>query len=145
MILVAFALFVAEAKFASHGVLTTGGIVLLTLGALLLIDSPIPEMRVHLLTALSVSIPLGLITAFLMTIAIRAHRNKVTTGEQGLIGEIGVAQTALSPAGKVFVHGEIWDAVSPVSIAAGERIVVRHVDGLTLRVEPVSVAKPVMA
>src|SRR5258707_12260236 len=64
MILVAFLLFAAEAKFASHGVLTTGGIVLLTLGGLLLVDGPIPEMRAHPLPALAVSIPLGIITAF---------------------------------------------------------------------------------
>jgi membrane-bound serine protease (ClpP class) len=145
MILVAFLLFAAEAKFASHGVLTTGGIVLLTLGGLLLVDGPIPEMRVHPLTALAVSIPLGLITAFLMSIAVRARRNKVVTGEQGMIGEIGIAQTTLAPAGKVFVHGELWDAVSAVPIPAGERIVVRQVDGLTLRVDPVAAAKPVMA
>jgi membrane-bound serine protease (ClpP class) len=145
MILVAFLLFAAEAKFASHGVLTTGGIVLLTLGGLLLVDGPIPEMRVHLVTALAVSIPLGLITAFLMSIAVRARRNKVVTGEQGMIGEIGIAQTTLAPAGKVFVHGELWDAVSTVPVPAGERIVVRRVDGLTLRVDPVAAARPVMA
>jgi membrane-bound serine protease (ClpP class) len=145
MILVAFLLFAAEAKFASHGVLTAGGIVLLTLGGLLLVDGPIPEMRVHLVTALAVSIPLGLITAFLMSIAVRARRNKVVTGEQGMIGEIGIAQTTLAPAGKVFVHGELWDAVSTVPVPAGERIVVRRVDGLTLRVDPVAAARPVMA
>ncbi len=136
MILVAFGLFAAEAKFASHGVLTTGGIVLLTLGGLLLVDGPIPEMRVHFLTALAVSVPLGLITAFLMSIAVRARRNKVVTGEQGLVGEIGIAQSALTPSGKVFVHGELWDAVSTLPIPAGERIAVRQVDGLTLRVDP---------
>jgi membrane-bound serine protease (ClpP class) len=129
-----FALFALEAKFATHGVLTTGGIVLLTLGGLLLIDSPIPEMRVHLLTALAVSIPLGAITAFLMSIALRARRNKVVTGVQGLVGEIGVAQTPLTPAGKVFVHGEIWDAVSPTPVAAGSKIVVRQVQDLRLEV-----------
>jgi membrane-bound serine protease (ClpP class) len=145
MIIGAFALFAAEAKFASHGVLTTGGIVLLTMGGLFLVDAPIPEMRVHPLTALAVSIPLGLITAFLMSIAVRARRNKVVTGEQGMIGEIGIAQTTLAPAGKVFVHGELWDAVSTVPVPAGERIVVRHVDGLTLRVDPVAAARPVMA
>ena len=145
MILLAFGLFAAEAKFASHGVLTTGGIILLTLGALLLVDSPIPEMRVHLLTALAVSIPLGLITAFLMSIAIRARRNKVVSGAEGLIGETGIAQTALSPQGKVFVHGEIWDAKSSVNIPSGERVIVRKVDGLTLQVEPIAVARPVMA
>ena len=109
LILAAFALFAAEAKFASHGVLTVGGITLLTLGGLLLVDSPIPEMRVHLLTALAVSIPLGLITAFLMSIALQARRNKRVSGAEGLIGETGVAQTPLSPGGKIFVHGEIWD------------------------------------
>ena len=145
MIIGAFALFAAEAKFASHGVLTTGGIALLTLGGLFLVDAPIPEMRVHLATALAVSIPLGLITAFLMSIAVRARRNKVVTGEQGLIGEIGIAQTALAPAGKVFVHGELWDAVSAVPVSAGERIVVRQVDGLTLSVDPVLASKTVMA
>jgi membrane-bound serine protease (ClpP class) len=145
MIIGAFALFAAEAKFASHGVLTTGGIVLLTLGGLFLVDAPIPEMRVHLVTALAVSIPLGLITAFLMSIAVRARRNKIVTGKQGLIGEIGIAQTTLAPAGKVFVHGELWDAVSTVIIPAGEQIVVRQLDGLTLQVDPVTATRPVMA
>ncbi|MGE5055783.1 MAG: NfeD family protein, partial [Acidobacteriota bacterium] len=136
LILGAFALFAAEAKFASHGVLTVGGIALLTLGGLLLVDSPIPEMRVHLATALAVSVPLGFITAFLMTIALRARRNKIVTGEQGLVGETGVVQAALSPQGKVFVHGEIWDAVGTSELPAGQMVVVRRVDGLTLQVEP---------
>ena len=139
LILGAFALFAAEAKFASHGVLTVGGIALLTLGGLLLVDSPIPEMRVHLATALAVSIPLGIITAFLMSIALKARRNKVVTGEQGLIGETGVAQTPLSPQGKVFVHGELWDAVAPSSLPIGQLVVVRRVDGLILQVDPVAV------
>jgi membrane-bound serine protease (ClpP class) len=144
MIIGAFVLFAAEAKFASHGVLTTGGIALLTLGGLFLVDGPIPEMRVHLLTALAVSIPLGLITAFLMSIAVRARRNKIVTGEQGLIGEVGIAQTMLAPVGKVFVHGELWDAVSTIPIPAGEQIVIRQIDGLTLRVDPIAANKPVM-
>jgi membrane-bound serine protease (ClpP class) len=141
MIVGAFALFAAEAKFASHGVLTVGGIALLTLGGLFLVDAPIPEMRVHFWTALAVSVPLGLITAFLMSIAVRARRNKIVTGTQGLIGEIGIAQSSLTPAGKVFVHGELWDAVSVIPVPAGERIVIRNVDGLTLRVEPTADAK----
>jgi membrane-bound serine protease (ClpP class) len=145
MIFGAFALFAAEAKFASHGVLTTGGIVLLTLGGLFLVDGPIPEMRVRLATALAVSIPFGIITAFLMSIALRARRNKVVTGAEGLIGEIGIAETTLAPAGKVVVHGEFWDAVSAVPVPAGERIVVRQVDGLTLRVDPVAAIRTVMA
>jgi membrane-bound serine protease (ClpP class) len=102
-----------------------------------LVDAPIPEMRVHLLTAMAISIPLGLITAFLMTIAFRARRNKVVTGVQGLIGEIGVAQSPLVPEGKVFVHGEIWNAISSAPVPIGAKVVVRRVEGLQLEVSPV--------
>jgi membrane-bound serine protease (ClpP class) len=142
LILGAFALFAAEAKFVSHGVLTLGGIALLTLGGLLLVDSPIPEMRVHLTTALAVSIPLGAITAFLMTIALKARRNKIVTGEQGLVGETGVAQTALSPQGKVFVHGELWDAIATSPMPAGQLVMIRSIDGLTLYVDPLGATPP---
>ena len=142
LMLAAFVMFAAEAKFASHGVLTAGGIVLLTLGALLLIDAPIPEMRVHVWTALAVSIPFGLITSFLMTIALKARRNKIVTGAQGLVGETGVAQTALSPQGKVFVHGELWDAVASSPLPIGQLVVVRRVDGLILEVVPLAATPP---
>jgi membrane-bound serine protease (ClpP class) len=138
LIATSFILFALEAKFASHGVLTTGGIVLLTLGGLLLVDAPIPEMQVHLLTALAVSIPLGVITAFLMSIALRARRNKVVTGPEGLIGEVGVSRTPIAPRGTVFVHGEIWNATSPKPIEAGSRVVVRRVVGLELEVMPLT-------
>jgi membrane-bound serine protease (ClpP class) len=137
LILSSFALFALEAKFATHGVLAIGGIVTMVLGGLLLVDAPIPEMRVHLLTALAVSIPLGFITVFLMSIALKARRNKVVTGAQGLVGEIGTAQSALSPQGKVFIHGELWDAVSSANVAVGQTVVVRKVDGLQLQVDPV--------
>jgi membrane-bound serine protease (ClpP class) len=138
LILASFVLFALEAKFASHGVLAIGGIVTMVLGALLLVDSPIPEMRVHLLTALAVSIPLSIITVFLMSIALKARANKIVTGAQGLVGEVGIAQTPLSPQGKVFIHGEVWDAVSSTNIPAGQTVVVRQVDGLKIQVDPVS-------
>jgi len=136
LILVSFVLFALEAKFASHGVLAIGGVCTMVLGGLLLVDGPIPEMRVSLLTAIGVGLPLGIITVFLMTIALKARANKVVTGIQGMIGEIGVAQTPLSPQGKVFVHGEIWDAVASATIPAGQTVVVRRVKGLQLEVDP---------
>jgi membrane-bound serine protease (ClpP class) len=136
LIFASFVLFALDAKFGAHGALAIGGIATLVIGALLLVDAPIPEMRVRFLTALAVSIPLGVITVFLMTIALRARANKVVTGAEGLIGEIAVAQTALTPAGKVFVHGEIWDAVASADVSAGEKVVVQKVDGLELKVDP---------
>jgi len=141
LILGSFAMFILEAKFATHGIVGMGGIAMLTLGALLLVDGPIPEMRVNVVTALAVSVPLGVITVFLMNIALRARRNKITTGPQGLVGARAVARTPLAPSGKVFVHGEIWDAVSSAPLEAGESVIVRDVDGLVLRVEPLTAAQ----
>jgi membrane-bound serine protease (ClpP class) len=140
MILVAFVFFALEAKFASHGVLTIAGIISMTLGGLLLVDGPIPQMRVHLLTALAVSIPFGLITTFLMSIALKARHNKISTGPQGLIGEIAVVRTPLAPEGKVFVHGELWNAISTVPVDVGDEVRVRAVADLKLQVEPLRVA-----
>lgn len=136
LIFASFVLFALEAKFATHGVLAIGGITTLIIGALLLVDAPIPEMRVTLATALAVSIPVGLVTVFLMTVALRARRNKVLTGAEGLVGEVAVAQTALAPAGKVFVHGEIWDAIASTTVPAGSTVIVAKVDGLQLKVQP---------
>ena len=141
LIFAAFVLFALEAKFATHGVLAIGGITMLVIGALLLVDAPIPEMRVKLATALAVSVPLGVITVFLMTVALRARRNKIMTGVEGLIGEVAIAQTPLAPSGKVFVHGEIWDAIATANVPAGERVVVHKVDGLQLEVDPVQEAQ----
>jgi membrane-bound serine protease (ClpP class) len=142
MMLAAFVCFALEAKFQTHGLLTAGGIALLVLGMLLLVDAPIPEMRVKLWTALAVAIPLGLISVFLMNIAMRARRNKVVTGEQGLIGEVGVVSLPLLPRGKVLLRGAIWDAVAPANLNVGEPVVVRGVQNLVLQVEPISQSVP---
>jgi membrane-bound serine protease (ClpP class) len=142
LIISAFIFFGLEAKFQTHGALTVGGIGMMVLGALLLVDGPIPQMRVHLLTALSISIPLGLITAFLMTIAIRARRNKVVTGEQGLVGELGVVRSPMTPNGKVFVRGALWDAVATTNLDVGQQVMVRGVKDLVLHVEPIAAPRP---
>jgi membrane-bound serine protease (ClpP class) len=128
-------LFVLEAKFVSHGILGTGGAVSMVLGALLLINGP-PEVRIHLGTALSVTIPFALITTFLLTLVLRARANKAVMNNAGLMDETGEARTALSPEGKVFVHGEYWDATATAPVAAGAPVRVVGVDGLKLRVEP---------
>jgi membrane-bound serine protease (ClpP class) len=132
LIAAAFVLFALEAKYTSYGVLGAGGIVCMIFGALLLVDGPIPEMRVHLVTALIVSVPIGAIAIFLMTLVLQAHQRKVTTGTEAMIGEIGVARAD----GTVFVHGEIWNATSAQRLTAGARVRVREVNGLQVVVEP---------
>lgn len=135
LLLLSIALFVLEAKFASHGVLGVGGTVSMVLGALLLINGP-PEVRIHLATALGVALPFALITLFLVSLVVKARQNKVLTGASGMIDEIGEARTPLSPNGEVLVHGEYWKAVSSVPVEAGARVRVRAVKGLMLEVEP---------
>jgi membrane-bound serine protease (ClpP class) len=139
LLLAAFALFALEAKFATHGVLGIGGIICMIIGALFLVDGPIPQMRVRLLTAIGVSVPIGIIAIFLMSLVLKARRNRVTTGGEGMIGEIGTAQTDLGPDGKVFVHGELWNAIATTPVAAGTRVRVAAVEGLHVRVEPVDI------
>lgn len=135
LLLLAFALFILEAKFATHGILGAGGTLAMVLGAVLLIDSPLPEMRVHLSTAVALALPFSLITIVLMSLVLRARRNKVVTGTEGMIGEIGTAITPVAGDGKVFVRGEYWDAASTNPVAAGSRIRVTGINKLKLQVE----------
>lgn len=137
LLIASFVLFALEAKYVSHGVLGLGGVVCMIMGGLFLVDGPIPEMRVRLLTAIVASIPIAGITIALMTLALRARRNRVVTGREGMIGEIGIARTALTPDGRIFVHGELWNATASAEIAAGSQVRVERVDGLRVWVVPV--------
>jgi len=135
MIVMGLAFFVMEAKYPSHGVLGIGGAIALAIGAMVLIDAP-PEFRIRPMTAIGVTLPFAVITLFLVTLAVRARNNKVITGTQGMLSEIGVAYTPLAPIGKVFVHGEYWDAESTRPIEKGAAVKVIAIDGLRLTVEP---------
>jgi membrane-bound serine protease (ClpP class) len=137
LLLLSFAFFVLEAKFASHGILGIGGVVAMILGAVLLINGP-PEMRIRVSTALSISLPFAAITLFLVSLVVRARAQKVMTGITAMQNMVGVALTALSPAGQVLVRGEYWNAVSATPVAPGVPVRVIDVEGLTLKVEPTS-------
>lgn len=127
--------FVLEAKFATHGVLTTGGAVALSLGAVMLIDTNVPELRIRWSTAIGLALPFALITSFLLSAAVRARRNKVVTGPEGMVGMEAVAVSELNPAGTVAVRGEYWNALASSPIAAHKHVRVTGIDGLTLKVE----------
>ncbi|MGC1258953.1 MAG: NfeD family protein, partial [Candidatus Acidiferrales bacterium] len=141
LIALAFALFVLEAKFPTHGVLGAGGVVAMILGALFLVRSPLTGMGVSLWTAVAVVIPFGIIVIILMRLVLRSRHWKVSTGKEEMVGEVGEVREALGSAdgaGTVFVHGELWRAATPsgASIPAGARVRVKKVKGLTLEVEP---------
>lgn len=127
--------FVLEAKFATHGVLTTGGAVALTLGAVMLVDTNVPELRIHWSTAIGLALPFALITSWLLSIAVRARRNKVVTGVEGMVGMEATAVGELNPAGQVLVRGEYWNARAARPVAAHGHVRITGIDGLTLKVE----------
>jgi membrane-bound serine protease (ClpP class) len=137
LLVAAFVLLILEAHFATHGVLAGAGILALVFGALTLVDGPIPELRVHLATALSAGLAFGLITVFLLRLALRARRSKSRTGVDALIGQIAVVIQPLAPSGQVMVNGEIWQAESATPAAPGEQVRVRELRNLTLLVERV--------
>jgi len=110
----------------------------LVVGIWMLVDGPIPALRVPLVTVVPLVVAIVASCALAMRFTLRAQRERVGTGAEGLVSETGTVTQALAPDGKVFVHGEIWDASSPRgSIAAGARVRVVRVDELRLVVEPV--------
>lgn len=140
LLVLAFTLFVLEAKFTSHGILGIGGAVAMVLGAVILVNGPIPEMRIHWSTAIGLALPFSAITILLLSLVVRARHNKVVTGAEGMVGITGSAVTELAPEGKVFVHGEYWDAVAAKPVAPGAPVKVTAIEKLKLTVEPVGEA-----
>ena len=136
LICLAVALFILEIKFTSYGLLTAGGIISLTLGFLTLFDSArMPEVRISLSFILPTAITVGGVMALVTLLVVKSQRSRVTTGVEALVGEIGEAMTDLDPEGKVFVHGEYWNATSSVPIATGRRVRVKAVRNLEIEVE----------
>jgi membrane-bound serine protease (ClpP class) len=138
LIFLAITLFVLEATVASHGILALGGIVSMIAGGLMLVEGPIPELRIRFTTTLAVAIPLALITVFLVRLVFLSSRRKSVTGEEGMVGETGVALSDIHKEGRVLAHGEYWNAFSSTPIAEGARIRIVKVHGLRLEVAPVN-------
>jgi len=133
----AIILFVLEAKITSYGVLAVLGIVAMIIGSLILVDSPLSEMRVSLWTAVGITLPFAAITIFLLRLVILSHQKKSVTGKEGMVGELALALDDFFGSGKVQVHGEIWQATSSEPIQAGESLRVVAVEGLKVKVEKV--------
>ncbi|OGD21587.1 MAG: hypothetical protein A2Y70_05315 [Candidatus Aminicenantes bacterium RBG_13_64_14] len=105
------------------------------IGSLMLIKAPITELRPSLRIVLPVVLAVSVIVIFLLTLVVRAHARRSLSGREGMIGERGTARTGLSPAGWVFVHGELWEAEAEEPVKAGEKVkVVEVIDGLKIRV-----------
>jgi len=138
LIVLAIGLFILEIKVQSFGILGIGGIIAMVIGSVMLINSPIPELQPSLKVVIPLAVGLSLIFLFLLFLVVRAHSRKSVTGKEGLIGEVGTAQTDLTPEGKVFVHGELWNAEAPETVLKGSKVkVVQVLDSLKIRVEKI--------
>jgi membrane-bound serine protease (ClpP class) len=135
LILFAIILFVAEIKVISHGILTIGGIVSLVIGSLMLFQAPDPSLRV----SWGVMIPAVTVTSLffiaVIALAVKSQLKPKTGGQEGMVGQEGMAVTDVAAEGKVLVHGEYWTAVSEQPISKGTKVRIVGMDELKLRVE----------
>jgi membrane-bound serine protease (ClpP class) len=135
LIILALIFFIAEVKVTSYGLLTVAGVISLVLGSLMLFKTADPAIRVSLDVIASMAVFTLVVVAFLVSMVVRVHRSQVTTGTEGLIHKRGVARTPIDGEGRVFVHGEIWNAVADRPVPAGSPVEVVAVEGMVLRVQ----------
>ena len=134
LIVLAIGLFAAEVKVASYGLLTLGGLVAMILGAMMLVDSPLPELRVDPWKLVPFILAFAAFTIVLVRLVVQAQRRRSQTGAEGLVGQRGEAETGLGPEGWVVVQGERWRARSGEPVTVHDPVVVESVEGLLLRV-----------
>ncbi len=137
LIILAMILFIAEAMVPGFGLLTLGGLICMVLGSLLLFEAPSEIMRVSLILIVSLTLATAGITIVLVRAVVVSRRHKVVSGVEGLIEAAGHAETDIAPGGegKVFIHGEIWNAVSKEKIEKGSEVRVVKVEGMLLEVK----------
>ncbi len=136
LMLLGIVLFILEVTVTSYGVLALGGVTAMILGSLMLFKAEAPFLKVSWTVILPV---VSLATAFTLLVVgmgVRAMRRRPTTGQEGMVGLVGVARSDFSPHGQLLVRGELWDAVSSEPLRAGDRAEVLRVEGLTLHVKP---------
>ncbi len=138
LIVLAIILFIAEIKVVSYGVLTLGGVVSMILGSLMLFDSPEPYLRVSWYVILPTVLTTAAFFVFALSFALKAQMRKPTTGREGLVGMRGKVVAELNPEGKIFVHGEYWNAESEGEIAVGETVEVMDASEMMLKVKKFS-------
>jgi membrane-bound serine protease (ClpP class) len=135
LIALAIAMFIAEIKVTSYGLLTLGGIVTLFLGSLILFASPYEFMRASLPVIISFTAATLAVALFLAYMALRSQRRRPVTGAEGLVRATGEVISWEDRGGKVFVHGELWEAEADEELAPGNAIEVISVVGMVLIVK----------
>ena len=137
LIVLAFIFFILEIYVVSYGLLTLAGVASLFFGATMLFRGGEEGMSIHWTVLIPTVILVSLFFAGIGYLVLRTHLRRSLTGEAGMVGERGTAYTPLQPEGRVFVHGEYWQAVSEEPVNQGETVEVVAVENLKLRVRRV--------
>lgn len=135
LIILAVIFFILEMKIASYGLLSIAGIVSFLLGSLMLFDGSVPGVKISLDVLLPTFIFISLFFVVVSALVFKSQISKSRSGLEGLIGETGTVKQDIAPEGKVFVHGELWNAISKNPLRAGTKVKVVKVEGLVVEVE----------
>lgn len=136
LIVLGIAMFIMEVLTPTSGPLTVGGIVAMSLGSMMLISSDVPFLQISKPVIIAAVGTTAAFFIFALGMVIKAMRRRPSTGEEGLIGETGTAETKIdSKGGKVFIHGEYWNAFSDEEIDRNEEIIVEEINRLKLKVK----------
>jgi membrane-bound serine protease (ClpP class) len=138
LILLGIGFLIAELFLPSFGILGVGGIVAFVLGSLFLFDTPESELAVDRSIIFTAALSVSAFMLFVGTLAVQTWRQKPTSGGEGLIGEVGEVRVRLAPRGKVWLHGEYWNAESDEEVETGEKVRVVSRDRMVLRVRKVA-------
>ncbi len=136
LIIVGIVLIVLEAFVPSFGALGLGGIAAFIFGAIMMFDSGVPGFGISIAFVVSVAVVFGLFLLWMVTYLLKLRRRGAVTGKASILGGTGTAMESFSGAGKVWLEGEAWAAVSKVPIEKDQEVVVTAIDGLTLQVQP---------
>jgi len=142
LIVLAMALFVSELFVPGFGVLASGGVIALILGSIMLMDTDVPFLQISwkvLFPVTLFTVGMGVMAAVM---AIRAHRRRPVSGEEGMIGRVVTLEQPLGPEGRVWLEGEAWHARAESPLPAGTRVRVTGFDGLTVLLAPQEPAAP---
>lgn len=138
LILLGVALLAGEAFVPSFGVLGIGGVISLALGSLLLFDTETSDLSVNRSIVFTAVATLSILMFMVGYLVFKSQRRKPTLGLEGLVGEIGDVRVRLNPTGKIFVHGEYWNAQGDGEVPVGEKVQVVGFDGMCLKVRRLS-------
>ena len=145
LIVIAFVLFILEIKSPATGILAVVGTITLLAGLMVLFNSPgSPEFaRISIVSAAAISFFTASFFLFIVTKALQAQRSEPSVGVESFMGQVGPVRSDLKPTnddgyqGTVLVNGELWRASSEESIDKGEHVIVKGIDGFTLRVKKI--------